>query len=418
MRSLIIVVALVCFPCAVIAENIPNANVYAGLPLDFAQQSAQTNSPDVAAAVARVRQNQAALAAARAIFGPSLTASYTEAPQGGTGGTIAQRLTTVGAQTTLGELITRSPMVNQAQSNLRAAELELQNAQRSEQIKVIGLYYDALRASATTAARESALRAVNGDLSAAQKRVSAGDAPRLDVVRAQVATARATADLEMARAVSANATEALAIEAGMPPQSLISIVPASQSTVSTVTEDPARATEMAMMTRPEIAAAQSNIRAQESAVRLAQRAVLPAVTLIAGYTKGVDSGVRIAGPNLSAQVALPIAGAARARIAGERARLEEARAKLAAEQRRVSLEVSAAVRTAIASDRARRAATRARQQAQAQLEATSVGYRNGASSSLEVTAARQTFTQAVLDELAAVYALAQARATLRLQVGD
>ncbi len=417
MRLLILTGALLCCPIAGFAQSIPNTDVYAALPLDTARERAVVNSPDVAAATARVRQNQAALAAARAAFGPAITSSYTEAPQGGPRGTIAQRLTTVGAQTTLGELITRSPAIRQAESNVLAAQLELQAARRSEQVKVIGLYYDALRASATMRAREGALRSVEADRSAAQKRFSAGDAPQLDIVRAQVAFARATADLENARAVSDNATEALAVEAGIAVASLASIAPANQVVIETVSQDPARATQIAFASRPEIAAAQANVRAQESAVRVAQRGVLPAVTLIAGYTNGVDSGVHVAGPNISAQVALPIAGAARARIAGERGRLEEAQAKLAAEQRRVSLEVSGAVRTFLASGRARIAATNAREQAQAQLAATSVGYRNGATSSLEVTAARQTYIQAILDELSAIYAVAQARATLRLQIG-
>lgn len=416
MRLLIITIALLCYPVLGLAQTIPNTDVYAGLPLDTAREKAVINSPDVAAAAARVRQNEAALAAARAAFGPAITSSYTEAPQGGPGGTIAQRLTTFGAQTTLGELFTRSRATSQAQSNVLVAQLDLQTAQRSEQVKVIALYYDALRALATVRAREAALRAVEADRSAAQKRFSAGDAPRLDIVRAQVAFARATADLELTRAVSDNATESLAVEAGVTVASLASIAQ-NQVVAETVTQDPVRATQIAFASRPEIAGAQANVRAQESAVRVAQRGVLPAVTLIAGYTKGVDSGVGIAGPNLSAQIALPIAGAARAKIAGERGRLEEAQAKLAAEQRRVSLEVSGAVRTFLASGRARVAATRAREQAQAQLEATSIGYRNGATSSLEVTAARQTYTQAILDELSAIYAVAQARATLRLQIG-
>ncbi len=417
MRLLILTCVMLCLPTAVRAQSIPYNDVYAALPLDTARQRAVVNSPDVAAATARVRQNQAALAAARAAFGPAITSSYTEAPQGGSTGTIAQRLTTVGAQTTLGELITRSPAISQAQSNVLAAELDLQTAARNEQIKVIGLYYDGLRASATLRARESALRAVEEDRSAAQKRFSAGDAPRLDVVRAQVASARATADLENSRAASENATEALAVEAGIEAGSLANIVPQNQIVVETIAEDPARARQIALVNRPEIAAAESNVRAQQSAIRIAQRAVVPALTLIAGYTKGVDSGVHVAGPNVSAQFALPIAGAARARIAGEQARLDEAQARLAAEQRRVSLEVSAAVRTFLASGRARSAATRAREQAQAQLTAATVGYRNGATSSLEVTAARQTYTQAILDELSAIYAVAQARATLRLQIG-
>lgn len=392
------------------------AKSYAGLPLDAAEAAAVAAAPDVAAADARVRQSADLLHAARASFGPALTTGYTEAPQGGASGeTIAQRLTTVGAQFSIGDLLVYSPAVAQAAANLQMAQLDLQAAQRAEQIKAIGLYYDALRADASLDARAQALRAVQTDLGAAQKRYEAGVAPHLDVVRAQVAVAKATADLDHAKAADANARQALTIETGRPESLLTDLVtdPGVQAPLET---DWQRAVSLALARRPEVASAQEAVRAA-AAAGIAARGVLPLLTVSAGYMRGVDSGVHVRGPSLSAQLSFPLSPAASWRADAERARVEQARAKLASVQRQIALEVASAVRSYEAGARASAAAARAREAAQAELSATEIGYRSGASSSLEVTSARQTYTQALLDELAAVYAQAQARATLRALMG-
>ncbi len=51
------------------------------------------------------------------------------------------------------------------------------------------------------------------------------------------------------------------------------------------------------------------------------------------------------------------------------------------------------------------------------MRATELGYRNGASSSLEVASARATYAQAVVDDLSAQYDLQKAAATLEVEIG-
>ncbi|MDQ2679618.1 MAG: TolC family protein [Candidatus Eremiobacteraeota bacterium] len=388
---------------------------YRNLLLTNAEADAVISAPDVNLAQAQLQENLALLSAARAASGPAVTAGYVEAPQGGSpGGTIAQRLTTVGAQYVLGDLLAYAPLVAQAQANLDAARLGYEDAQRTERIHVIALYYGALAARATLDARIHALTNAQADQSAAQKRFSAGAAPRLDVVRAQVAVAKSTADLENARAVAGNAGEALAVETGT-----------SKSALQSLRAQPADAyapagdaVTTALRRRPEIGAAQASARAARAAVQIAKRAIMPTITVSAGYTTGVDSGVRISGPTASLQALLPLGGAARDRVAAERARGRQADARLASIERRIKLEVSSALRSYAATTRASAAATAAREAAARELGATEVGYVNGASSSLEISAARQTYTQARVDELHALYARAQARATLALLIGE
>ncbi|GAC1504511.1 MAG: hypothetical protein NVS1B14_10340 [Vulcanimicrobiaceae bacterium] len=310
-----------------------------------------------------------------------------------------------------------SPLVAQAAANVRSAEFQMYSVQRTERVKVIGLYFDALRASATAQTRADAVRAIQADVRAATLRFQAGDAPHLDVVRAQVTLARAQADAENAGAARANAVQAIAVETGSNPLAFGQIVAEPADAGPPVPGDVNGAIEMAQARRSEIAAAQADIAAETSAVRAAERGIFPALTVGAGYTRGIDAGFPVAGPNLSAQLTLPLSGGSRAKVALQRAKLAEAEARYGMIRRDVALEVGAAMRTYQAGGRALRAAQEARRQAQAELDAVTVGYRSGASSSLEVTAARQTFLQAALDEITARYAQAQARATLQLLLG-
>jgi cobalt-zinc-cadmium efflux system outer membrane protein len=391
-------------------------NQFSGLPLSSAVEQAVAISPDVAQARERVNENAALLAAARGIAAPALTANYVAAPQGGPSNTtITQSLTTIGGQIVLGDFLTSAPAVRQAYFTLAGAQFDLLDAQRSERIKVVGQYYDALKTAATVELRRQDYAGAESDLRAAQVRFHAGDAPRLDVVRAQVALANAEANLESARVDFANAQNALSVETGAPPASFSKMTPAPFAALAALS--PGRAVERALAQRSDYLSALQAVHAEEAAVRAAQRSIFPAVTLSGGYTSGVDSGVVVHGPSANVTVALPISQAAHSRAQAERARLAEATDKAGAIRRQISVQVSAAARTYQESIRATASASRARAAAQEELRATQIGYRNGASSSLDVADARRTYVQAALNELSAVYAQAQAAATLQEEMG-
>jgi outer membrane protein TolC len=113
--------------------------VFAQLSLHDAQADALGASPDVAAARARVAEAQARYDEVRATLGPALIANYSQVPQAGaTNNVVTQRLTTVGAQWTLGNLFAYAPAVAQAGAALRAAQQALGDAQRTERVAVIG----------------------------------------------------------------------------------------------------------------------------------------------------------------------------------------------------------------------------------------------------------------------------------------
>lgn len=391
---------------------------FSGLPLARAETLALGRSPDVAAASEKVTEQRALFDEARASYGPALVGNYALAPQGGPNGTtISQRLTTFGGQVTLGDILAYSPLVAQANATLSAARFDLANAQRTERINVINLYFSALSTAATLDARRVALQGAHSQLHAARLRFKAGDVPRLDVVRAEVDVAQAEADVARARADAENGESALAEEVGIPASSL-TIGPSAQPLLGGFTNSPDAAVAAALARRPEVAAARANVAAEERAVAVAQRGGLPLISLDGGYTTGVDSGVNVKGPSLTVNASLPVGGAAHDRVLAERARLAQARAQLLKVERQISVEVSSAVRTYDAQSAALAAATRALAQARAEVTATQIGYRNGASSSLDVQTASATYVQALVAQVSAIYAQAQARATLDLLLGN
>ncbi|MBC5802537.1 MAG: TolC family protein [Candidatus Eremiobacteraeota bacterium] len=425
---------------------------FANFPLDEALHRAVDNSPDVVAASARVAQSAAALGVARNLISPSLSTAYAQAPQGNPPGPdVIARTLTVGLQTNITDFLNYGPTVRQNVLLMSASRADFATALRTERVRTVGLYYDALRTRAIADARSQALGLATAQLDAAQKRFAAGDAPQLDVLRADVAVARATADLETARVADENALEALRIETAVPASMLqttlpVSSLPSVQNVVKngrsggvtggvaggTTVSIPglanaapfgnvpsaATAVTTALATRAEISSATATYNAGVAARELAQRTGLPALTVTGGYTTGTDSGVPIGAPSITAALNIPFGAAAHDRVLIEEARLAQARAQIEVARRAVTLEVAASARNVTALRRASAASTRARQGAQAELAATQLGYRNGASSSLEVVIARQTYDQTVVDELGALYDLAKARATLAVEVGQ
>lgn len=388
---------------------------FAGFSLTDAERAAIARSPEVAIASAALRSARASLDQARNAFGVGASAGYTEAPQGNPGGPqIAARISTVAATFSLNNLLAHGPAVASALATERSSQAQLTNAQRLERVKTIGLYFSALKARAVLSAREANLRQAQTQFDAATKRVQAGESPKLDVVRARVQVARAQAQLALARAADANASGALEGETG---ESALRLTPSSAPVTSAgPVPSVGDAVAQAERDRGDVRAADESVSAAQAAVSAAQRSAIPPVTFSAGYQTGADSGAPIGGPTIGAQVAFPIPVTYRDRIAVQRALVSQSRARVRRIRRAVAAEVSDAVRTIAASQEATRANVDALNAAQQELHATEIGYRAGATSSLDVSTARVVYEQAVIDALSATYDLISARATLEAEL--
>ena len=418
----LIAVALTLVPRGAGAQTLTDqpANVatFSALSSSDAERAGVGTAPEVQAAAARLDQSRAALLLARTGAVPSFVSNYAQVPQGNPPGpNVTARSVTAELQWTIGDFLAFAPATREAALTLAAAEADYGAAQATERVKVVGLYYDALRARNVADARRSALQLAVAQRDAANVRANAGDAPRLDVVRADVAVARAQADLESAVALDQNASDALAVETGVPADALQSTVATTFVAINPALTNAAAVAELARARRPEIASARLTTQAADAGVRSARAAGFPLVTVNGGYMLGTDSGVPINAPTVGASVTIPLSNAAHQRVAIAAAKAAEARANATAVERSIVLAAEASARTLGAADRAAAATTRARSSADAELRATELGYRNGASSSLDVTTARATYVQAVVDEISARYDLEKARATLAIEVG-
>jgi outer membrane protein TolC len=421
------IAAIALIRAAVAQPIVPDVRpvAFADLALDRAQTESLKHAPDVRAANAVVAEDAAGLSLARSVLGPSLFSNYALTPQAnpnfGTAPQIAavpmsisQRLTSVGVQATVGDTLAYAPNVASAEATLRSAQASLAAAQRAERSKVIGLYYEALKALAVARARNDAVSVAKTQRDAAGIRVRAGDAPRLDLVRANVTLARAVAAAALAGAALENAAQALRIETGLA-VALDRTIDGALPQARLLT--PEEAVLIATRDNPELQAAQATTQSARAAAVAAGRAALPAINLAAGYARGQDSGLEVSGPIVNVGLVFPLGGGAFAGAAQKRALAAQAEAKQENVARQLLLDVSAAARNLSAAHRATAASVEARAEAQSEFNAIALGYKNGASSSLELAAAEDTLNVAVVDELTAVYDELKARDLLNVELG-
>lgn len=389
---------------------------FADLSLDDAQRRALGVNVDAQVAMASVRRREAALRLARIGGVPHLVGDYSLSPQANAAntGTVEQHYVAVGANVSIDDLIGAPPAVRAAAAELLAAERDADAADIAAREDAVKLYFAALQAMALARFREEALAGAERDRGAAALRVRAGESPQLDVARADVTLAQARADLARAQAGRDDALDALASATNVPPDRLTNVAPGAPPSAAAPSFD--RAVQRALAMRPELAALLATIAARNADVASARRSSIPAATLEGGYQRGVDTGIPVSGPQVAVHLDVPLAQGSGDRAAVAQADVDAAYAQLADERRRISLEVGAAVRDANAQDAAAQSAERARDEAHRALDAVEIGYREGASSSLDLAEARRTYDQASVDALVAEYARALSFAILRVIV--
>jgi outer membrane protein TolC len=172
--------------------------------------------------------------------------------------------------------------------------------------------------------------------------------------------------------------------------------------------DEGRAVARALVLRPELASLLASLDAHAAAVALARQTGWPTATLAGGYQTGVDTAIPVHGPQAAVHIDVPLGGGSSDRVAIAQAQTDAVRAQLNEQRRTIALDVAAAVRTVRATQSAQIAADRARNEARRALTAVELGYREGASSSLDLDVARRTYVSASVDALVADYQHAQA----------
>jgi outer membrane protein TolC len=382
--------------------------VFARLSPGDAQARAAAYDSDVRGAVATEREREAALQTARVAAVPHVIGDYSLAPQAGPNdiATVEQRLFTVGAGINVTDLLLAPSNIRVAAADVLTAQRDVETAQLAAKRNALKLYFDALRSIAIEKLQVRSVSDAFRDLSVARIRARAGDAPQLDVTRAGVALAQAQAASYRARADRANAIDALANVARVPTTWLVTLAEPAIGTQPMPSIE--RTVARALADRPELDSLLRAAQARDAAVSVAQQSSYPTATLQAGYATGVDTGIHVGGPQLAAHLDIPVASNGSAAVAAARARSDAAYAALDAERRQIELDATAAVRDVLADDLATDAAARAQTQAARVLAGVELGYREGASSGVDVAEARRTYLQASVDALTAQYQRAAA----------
>lgn len=389
------------------------------LPLHVAEARVVANSAAVATAAAMVRQRESDLRVAKTGGVPHLTGDYSLAPQAAPTGTstVEQHFLAVGAGISVNDLLGAPATTRVAAAELLAAQRNADAVALQARSDGVKLYFAALQAVAIERVRQQAVAAAQRDLGAARLRARVGEAPRLDVLRAGVTLAQSQADAARAAAERANAIAALASAARVNPSDLVPALATRDATPSPpVSLDEKTAVARALAMRPELSALLASVEAREANVTVARESGWPTLTAAAGYQGGVDTAIPVHGAQAAVHVDVPLAPLGGDRVAGARAQVDAAQAELFDARRTIALGVAAAVRTAHAALVAQTAADRARDQAQKSLVAVELGYREGASSSLDIADARRTYEQAAVDALVAQYDRAQDLALLEVLV--
>ncbi len=390
--------------------------VFTQLSLPDAISRAVSNSAAVQSAVATVREREAQLSLARGAAVPHLSGDYSLAPQAGPldAGTVEQHFITVGAGISLSDLLASASAVHAAAGDLLAAQRSASATELATKENAVRLYFAALQAIAIEGIRQGALQGALRDRAAADIRNRNGESPQLDVLRAGVTLSQARADLARAQADRADAVEVLASATASDSRTLAALSEAPFPQPQSPHEQQAVTRALAM--RPELSSLVASLQARNADLAGARRSGVPTATIEGGYQTGVDTGIPVHGAAVAAHFEVPLSSGTHARAAAAQAQVNATYAQLMEERRTIALEVASAVRDARALDAASQAAQQAQEEASKALAAIEVGYREGASSSLDVAVARRTYEDARVQALVATYDSARSQAMLEIVV--
>jgi outer membrane protein len=394
------------------------------LTLAAATSAALTLNPNAAAAQQQLVQAQARLAQAEAARRSQITFN---SALGVSNGSVFQPPPSV---ETFGEFINTISMplplgrkpgftVNQADAQLTAARAQLDSARLALAGQVSTAYYDLLRKQALLKIAEETQASAQRQLGEAEKRVRAGDAPELDVSRAQAPVAMAEAALYQAQNAVVVARQALASLLGRSlddPLTVADVTPPAPDTLR-LTREEARA--QALKSNPDVRAAEANVSASELARRVAGLAREPTYALQASDTRSGDVTSFSRLDTVQATITIPLSdgGLAKAQVKEADAALAQVQAQAAAARRTAEAAVSAAYLNAQSGLRQIDAARRAQEIAQTTYDKTIRGYQAGLFPLTDVLNAQSALTQARIAYTQALYDAAAALAALNNAMG-
>lgn len=295
---------------------------------------ARRKNPEVQAAQAQARADQAATVSAGSFDDPAVMVQLWNMPVD---------LSTVPLMVNVTQSIPlggkRAARSDEARAMADEARATAGTRTRDIQAEVARAYFDLFLADRTIEVSDEIAATLQSLIAAASARLAAGRGEQAEVLRAQSEELKVESDREAARARRAAAVAKLVALLDRPPGSDVGRT--SEPGVLPELPEPAALRERALRERPEFAAARATSGAAEARVRLARAAAIPDLGLSAGEMHMFRSATSPADfLFLGVQINLPVfAGRNRARVEQAAAGADAARAQTHALENRVFSEI-------------------------------------------------------------------------------
>jgi outer membrane protein len=315
----------------------------------------------------------------------------------------------------------RDAALDQARDALLAADWTHDATLQTVLQSTTDAYFGLFAAEEAVAAAITATRASQQSLDAARGRQAAGAATRADVLQAQTALSQARLTQTQAEGDAAAARGVLANRMGLPASRLLRIAPPADVEARRLAEAAVdRLIDAALLRRPDILAADAQVRSAEASVRVQESASRPSVSATANLNgtslnPGLDTRTGAVGLSLTVPLFTGFQLSYRIRAAQER--VEQRLADRDRLRNDVSLEVWQAYQAVRTQGEALGAAADLVASATESYELALGRYRAGAGTVADLMNAQSALASANLQRIQARYRWNVAKVTLARAVG-
>lgn len=315
----------------------------------------------------------------------------------------------------------REAALDQARDALLAADWTHDATLQAVLQSTTDAYFGLFAAEEAVAAAITATRASQQSLDAARGRQSAGAATRADVLQAQTALSQARLTQTQAEGDAAAARGVLANRLGLPASRPLRIAPPADVEARRLAEAAVdRLIDAALVRRPDILAADAQVRSAEAAVRIQESAAGPSLSATGNLTgTSVNPGLDTRSGTVGLSVTVPIFTGYQLsyRIRAARERVEQRQADRDRLRNDVSLEVWQSYQAVRTQGESLAAATDLVASATESYELALGRYRAGAGTVADLMNAQSALASANLQRIQARYRWNVAKVTLAKAVG-
>jgi TolC family type I secretion outer membrane protein len=315
----------------------------------------------------------------------------------------------------------RDAALEQARQALLAADWTHNASLQSVMLDAIQSYY---QLHATREAVQSALAAEQTSLQsleAARARLKAGSGTRADVLQSQTAYSQAQLTRTQAEGDAANSQGLLANVLGVPVQQTLEIVPPPDLEAQRALEQSiASLLDVARGRRPDLAAAEAQVKAAESAVRVQEAAGKPTISAFANANaQEIAPGIDPRTGAIGLQLSIPLFTGYRTtyQILAAREQLDLERANRDRLRNDVALEVWRAYQDLRTQGQALQAATDVVTSAQESYNVTLGRYKAGVGTVLDLLTSQTALANASVQRIQARFRWNVAKVTLARAIG-